>query len=120
MKLAGGQTAEQLYARTQQRAWLLEQQYGLQVKQVWGCEWRQLLAGNRHLRKLNAQAKRNLPGPLDLRRHALFGGRVEPYALSHVCGPDEEICVLDIVCHAKNMFPHAYSHLFRCHCTQQQ
>lgn len=97
MELAGGQTAEQLYARTQQRAWLLEQRHGLAVRQVWGCQWRQILRRSRRLRLLNAQASRNVPGPLDLRRHALFGGRVEPFKLAHVCTPDEEIVVLDIV-----------------------
>ena len=98
MPLAGGQTAEQLYTRTQMRAWDLEQQ-GYEVRSVWGCEWRAMLAGNRRLRKLAAQAKkRQLPGPMDLRRHALFGGRVEPDVLRYHCTADEEIIVLDIVC----------------------
>jgi hypothetical protein len=99
MPLAGGQTAEQLYTRTQMRAYDLEQQ-GYEVMQVWGCEWKAMLAGNRRLRQLAAQAKkRQLPGPLDLRRHSLFGGRTEPFKLRHQCTPEEEIIVLDIVCY---------------------
>lgn len=103
MALAGGHTAEQLYARTQQRVWSLEVEHGYEVRQIWGCEWREMLARSVSLRKLEAEARRqHVPGPLDLRKHALFGGRVEPYALRYRCSPAEEIIVLDIV---KNIYP---------------
>jgi hypothetical protein len=34
---------------------------------------------------------------LNLREHALFGGRVEPFFLDYQCQPNEEILHLDIV-----------------------
>lgn len=98
LPLAGGRTAEELYARTQKRAHELETVHGYEVRQIWGCEWKAMLRRDRRLRKLASTAARHhLPGPLDLRKHAYFGGRVEPYALRHVCTEEEEICVLDIV-----------------------
>ncbi|KAL3091113.1 hypothetical protein niasHS_004905 [Heterodera schachtii] len=82
--LAGGQTAESLCARTrQQRAWELEQQHGFTVRAVWEV-------------RVPAVC-RAVPGPMDLRRDALFGGRVEPFALHYTCTEREEIDALDIV-----------------------
>ena len=95
--LAGGHTAEELYTRTQSRAWDLEQRCGFEVHHVWECEWRARLARDRRLRRMAAVASRELPGPLDLRRHALFGGRVDPFRLHYLCSEQEEIILLDIV-----------------------
>lgn len=95
--MAGGRTAEQLYQRTQRRAWELENLHGYEVHQIWECEWKERLARDQRLRQLALAAKSELPGPLDLRKHALFGGRVEAYRLITDAAPDEEIVVLDIV-----------------------
>uniref|UniRef100_A0A914HLZ0 DNA-directed DNA polymerase n=1 Tax=Globodera rostochiensis TaxID=31243 RepID=A0A914HLZ0_GLORO len=95
--LAGGQQAELLLARTQQRAWELENRYGYELQTVWECEFRRLLHGSKALRRLYDEVCRTVPAPLDLRRDALFGGRVEPFSLHYACCDDEEIDDLDIV-----------------------
>jgi len=102
--LAGGQSAEQLHARTLQRAFELEQQHGYEVHTVWECDWKQKLQRHPELRQLDSKAAGNVPGPMDLRRHALFGGRVEPYTLFYKCDPAvEEVIVLDIVSFNMNL-----------------
>jgi hypothetical protein len=98
IQLAGRRTADQLHAQTERRAWELEHEHGYQVLQVWECEWKQRLARDRHLHMLAARAVDELPGPLDLRKHALYGGRVEPYQLIRDANLEqEEIIALDIV-----------------------
>ena len=115
MLLAGGQKAEQLYARTQYRAFELEQQHGLEVHTVWECEWKQKLRRHPDLRLLDTKAAANVPWPMDLRKHALFGGRVEPFTLFYKCDPEEEdIIVLDIV--SSIIYMHI-SISYRCHST---
>uniref|UniRef100_A0A183BN37 DNA-directed DNA polymerase n=1 Tax=Globodera pallida TaxID=36090 RepID=A0A183BN37_GLOPA len=106
-RLAGGQPAELLYVRTQQRAWALEHQHGYELKTVWECEFRQLLQRRPNLRLAYTDVCRAVPGPLDLRNDALFGGRTEPFALHYACADnnanthvgaeEEEIDYLDIV-----------------------
>ncbi|KAL3085495.1 hypothetical protein niasHS_008203 [Heterodera schachtii] len=49
------------------------------------------------VRRLYIEVCRAVPGPMDLRRDALFGGRVEPFALHYTCTEREEIDALDIV-----------------------
>lgn len=98
MLLAGGRSAELLWARTQQRAWELAELHGMEVLSVWECQFRRTLRTNIRLRKLYKERCVDVPGPLDLRKHALFGGRVEPFWLLHKCAPDEEIVYIDIVC----------------------
>lgn len=97
MRLAGGRTAEQLYQRTKQRCWELEQQHGLQLFQMWECEWRARLERDEHVRALDCQAREELPGPLDLRKHALFGGRVEAFQLITDVPAGFECVALDFV-----------------------
>ncbi|KAL3087083.1 hypothetical protein niasHS_005322 [Heterodera schachtii] len=97
MLLAGGRSAELLWARTQQRAWELAELHGMEVLSVWECHFRRTLRTNTRLRKLYKERCVDVPGPLDLRKHALFGGRVEPFWLLHKCAPDEEIVYIDIV-----------------------
>lgn len=98
MPLAGRRTADQLYMQTQQRALELEQEHGYQLQVVWECEWKERLARDAHLRALAAQAAEELPGPMDLRKHALFGGRVEPFRMLYDAKPqEEELIALDIV-----------------------
>ncbi|KAL3123204.1 hypothetical protein niasHT_006534 [Heterodera trifolii] len=97
MLLAGGRSAELLWARTQQRAWELAELHGMEVLSVWECQFRRTLRTNTRLRKLYKERCVDVPGPLDLRKHALFGGRVEPFWLLHKCAPDEEIVYIDIV-----------------------
>ncbi|KAL3108061.1 hypothetical protein niasHT_018769 [Heterodera trifolii] len=86
-----------LWARTQQRAWELAELHGMEVLSVWECQFRRTLRTNTRLRKLYKERCVDVPGPLDLRKHALFGGRVEPFWLLHKCAPDEEIVYIDIV-----------------------
>ncbi|KAL3084051.1 hypothetical protein niasHT_033771 [Heterodera trifolii] len=96
--LAGGQTAESLCARTRQRAWELEQQHGFTVRAVWECAFQRWLRRQpTRVRRLYTEVCRAVPGPMDLRRDALFGGRVEPFALHYTCTEREEIDALDIV-----------------------
>ncbi|KAL3095097.1 hypothetical protein niasHT_022806 [Heterodera trifolii] len=84
--LAGGQTAESLCARTRQRAWELEQQHGFTVRAVWECAFQRWLRRQpTRVRRLYTEVCRAVPGPMDLRRDALFGGRVEPFALHYTC-----------------------------------
>ena len=98
IQLAGRRSADQLHAQTERRAWELEHERGYQVLQVWECEWKQRLARDRQLHMLAARAVDELPGPLDLRKHALYGGRVEPYQLIRDANLEqEEIIALDIV-----------------------
>ncbi|KAL3112382.1 hypothetical protein niasHT_018762 [Heterodera trifolii] len=98
MLLAGGRSAELLWARTQQRAWELAELHGMEVLSVWECQFRRTLRTNTRLRKLYKERCVDVPGPLDLRKHALFGGRVEPFWLLHKCAHDEEIVYIDISC----------------------
>lgn len=96
--LAGGQTAEALWGRTRQRAWELEQRHGYTLWTVWECEFQRWLRRKpAAVRRLYTDVCRAVPGPMDLRRDALFGGRVEPFALHYACGAQEEIAALDIV-----------------------
>ena len=105
MLLAGKRTADQLHAQTERRVWELEQQHGFQVRQVWECEWKARMGRDGRLRALAARAAEELPGPLDLRKHALYGGRVEPYQLIRDADPArEEIVALDIVNHILSNF----------------
>ena len=97
MVLAGGRTAELLWARTQQRAWELSELHGMEVMSVWECQLRRTLRTNARMRKLYKEQCADVPVPLDLRKHALFGGRVEPFWLLYPCAPDEEIVYIDIV-----------------------
>ncbi|KAL3114360.1 hypothetical protein niasHT_011761 [Heterodera trifolii] len=69
----------------------------MEVLSVWECHFRRTLRTNTRLRKLYKERCVDVPGPLDLRKHALFGGRVEPFWLLHKCAPDEEIVYIDIV-----------------------
>lgn len=109
--MAGGQSAEQLHARTLQRAFELEQQHGYEVHMVWECDWKQKLQRHPELRQLDSKAAANVPGPMDLRRHALFGGRVEPYTLFYKCDPAvEEVIVLDIVSFTMKLTVHTHLH----------
>uniref|UniRef100_A0A183BP01 DNA-directed DNA polymerase n=1 Tax=Globodera pallida TaxID=36090 RepID=A0A183BP01_GLOPA len=96
-RLAGGQPAELLYVRTQQRAWELEHQHGYELKVVWECDFRQLLRRQPEMRRAYTDVCRAVPGPLDLRHDALFGGRTEPFALHFDCAEEEEVEYLDIV-----------------------
>ncbi|KAL3077806.1 hypothetical protein niasHS_011609 [Heterodera schachtii] len=97
MVLAGGRSAELLWARTQQRAWELAELHGMQVQSVWECQFRRMLRNSPRMRKLYNERCVDVPVPLDLRKHALFGGRVEPFWLLYSCAPDEEIVYIDIV-----------------------
>ncbi|KAL3113647.1 hypothetical protein niasHT_010676 [Heterodera trifolii] len=97
MVLAGGRSAELLWARTQQRAWELAELHGMQVQSVWECQFRRMLRNSPRMRKLYKERCVDVPVPLDLRKHALFGGRVEPFWLLYSCAPDEEIVYIDIV-----------------------
>ncbi|KAL3118057.1 hypothetical protein niasHT_004860 [Heterodera trifolii] len=117
MLLAGGRSAELLWARTQQRAWELAELHGMEVLSVWECHFRRTLRTNTRLRKLYKERCVDVPGPLDLRKHALFGGRVEPFWLLHKCAPDEEIVYIDIVslypyCMKARPFPIGIPHVW--------
>lgn len=70
----------------------------MKVYQIWGCEWKERLATDPHLRSMDAEAKDSVPGPLDLRKHALYGGRVEAFQLLTDVTDDQELVALDIVC----------------------
>uniref|UniRef100_A0A183CLX6 DNA-directed DNA polymerase n=1 Tax=Globodera pallida TaxID=36090 RepID=A0A183CLX6_GLOPA len=98
MLLAGGRSAELLWARTQLRAWELAERHGMEVFSVWECQFKRTLRSNPYVRKIYTErCCADVPGPLDLRKHALFGGRVEPFYLLYSCTPDEEIVYIDIV-----------------------
>lgn len=95
-RLAGGQTAATLWAKTEARRWLLERQHGYAVLHVHECHFQRLLKRNSPLRSIYRRL--DVVEPLDLRKHAYFGGRVEPFHFYHRCtSPDEEIILLDIV-----------------------
>jgi hypothetical protein len=76
----------------------LEQLHGYQLHVVWGHELKDQLRRNPQMRQLwDGQIADEVVGPLDPREDALRGGRTEPFALHHVCAPDEEIVCIDIV-----------------------
>jgi hypothetical protein len=104
--LAGGQTAATLLEKTERRRMALERA-GYEVIHVWECQFQQLLKGRPQLRTMH----RELPvtEPLDLRKDAYFGGRVEPFRFNYRCKPDEEIVYIDIVsCYFFFQMSHIY------------
>jgi hypothetical protein len=92
--LAGGQSAATLLEKTERRRMALERA-GYEVIHVWECHFQQVLKGKPQLRTMH----RELPvaEPMDLRKDAYFGGRVEPFRFQYRCRPDEEIVYIDIV-----------------------
>uniref|UniRef100_A0A914N8J3 DNA-directed DNA polymerase n=1 Tax=Meloidogyne incognita TaxID=6306 RepID=A0A914N8J3_MELIC len=94
-RLAAGRTAEELFERTQQRLWELENQHGYQLHVVWGHEIKEKLSNNTQLRRKWFEI--DCVRPMDPREDCLRGGRTEPFKLHHLCAEDEEILYIDIV-----------------------
>lgn len=95
-KLAGGRTAEQLYERTQQRLFELENLQGFRLHVFWGHQLKERLKRDGTFRRIWEAI--DLPErPLDPRKDALRGGRTEPFKLQHICAEDEKIIYIDIV-----------------------
>jgi hypothetical protein len=92
--LAGGQTAATLLEKTERRRMVLERA-GYEVRHVWECHFQQMLKGNANLRTMHREL--SVAEPMDLRKDAYFGGRVEPFRFQYRCRPDEEIVYIDIV-----------------------
>jgi hypothetical protein len=72
------------------------------LKLIWECDWKEQLRKNTRL----ARAYRELAlpsAPLNLRRDAYFGGRVEAFRMLHECdtgqgtADPEEIIAIDVV-----------------------
>lgn len=63
--------------------------------EIWECEFNKILKKKNNLRSL--YEKTFVAPPLDPRRDGLRGGRVEPFKLFSICGPDEIIEHFDIV-----------------------
>ena len=99
-KLAGGRTASELHNSTQARLRELEGK-GLKLDVKWECDFRKELNANPALKEQYDGIA--LPStPLQPRKDALRGGRVEAFKLYHKCEPDEEILHLDVVGHFKD------------------
>jgi hypothetical protein len=64
--------------------------------EVWNCELQKMLRENKKTRKL-WNSLQLPPPPLNPRKNALRGGRVEPFVLFTEAGPDERIELFDIV-----------------------
>jgi hypothetical protein len=62
---------------------------------VWECAFERRLRADAPLRRLYHQLV--VSEPMDLRRDAYFGGRVEPFRFYYRCGPGEEIIFDDVV-----------------------
>jgi hypothetical protein len=84
-------------ARTERRLHELRTVHGYEVEVVWSCELKEQLRHNRVLRQWWQEI--DVPGPLDPRKDALRGGRVEPFRFAYVCRRPlrEEIIKLDVV-----------------------
>ena len=67
----------------------------VEVIVVWECDFRAQLAADPDLQRMYDEYE--IPEPLHPRKHALRGGRVEPFCLHHECAEDEEIVTVDIV-----------------------
>jgi hypothetical protein len=93
-RLAGGQTAATLLEKTERRRMVLERA-GYEVRHIWECHFQQLLKSRPQLRAMHREL--DVTEPLDLRKDAYFGGRVEPFRFNYRCRPDEEIVYIDIV-----------------------
>lgn len=93
----GERTADELYQLTLARLDAIRATRCYRIKVVWECELRAALARSEHLRRLYERI--DVPGPLNARRHALRGGRVEPFRLYYRCADDgsDEIVYVDVV-----------------------
>lgn len=95
-RLAGRRTAEELYEHTMRRLGEIRRLGHYRIRLVWECEWNAYL--RRHPNTMRAYGQMELPsGPMQLRRDAYFGGRVETFRMLHTCAEDEEIVVVDVV-----------------------
>lgn len=93
--LAGGLTAEELYERTVDRAYVLKHQHHYRLFEIWECQWQAILRRREDIREVYDRCF--VPPPLDPRKHALRGGRTEAFQLMHVKADDEVIEFFDVV-----------------------
>jgi hypothetical protein len=77
-----------------ERRALLEYEWH-KVISIWECDWYDLLKRAPRLRRIHDQLF--IPPPMHPRKHALCGGRVEPFVLWHLATQDELIEYFDIV-----------------------
>lgn len=94
MEICSGRTIEDLYEATQNRKFKLEKK-GYKIIEIWECDWKQLLKKNSSLR--SKWESTFVPDAFHPRKHALRGGRVEPFCLYAEAGPDEVIEHFDVV-----------------------
>ena len=92
-KLADGKTAEELYERTNYRAYILQHQ--MRLVEIWECDWLRVLARNAEIRAIHDQCF--VPPPMDPRRHALRGGRVEAFTMHRQLSDGEIMEYYDVV-----------------------
>lgn len=72
LRLIGGQTARELYNKTQRRLHLLRRETGLPLEVIWECEWDRVLQEDPQL-SANIKALQIIE-PIHPRRDALRGG----------------------------------------------
>ena len=94
-KLAGGKSAEELYEHTMYRAYTLEHDMHYRLAEMWECSWLRLLQRNAELQAIRDRCF--VPPPLDPRKHALRGGRVEAFAMHRIVDPGEIMEYFDVV-----------------------
>ena len=98
LEILGEKTADELYSETQTRAHILKTDFNFIVKQVWACRFKSFLKKNKNLKIIYDNIK--VVEPMNLRKHVLRGGRVEPFCCSSsVEGREDthELIYVDIV-----------------------
>lgn len=96
-RVLGGRSPDELYQHTLARLHTIRNsgQFS-RVKVVWECAFRARLQRSAALRARYDRCV--VPAPMNARRDALRGGRVEPFRLHYLCTDNEEIIYVDVVC----------------------
>ena len=95
--LAGGRTAEELYERTIYRAHVLRAVHGYRLYEIWECSWNEMRRSTPEVRDAYDLCE-YVPPPLDPRKHALRGGRVEAFSCLYEVADGEIMEMFDVIC----------------------